>query len=705
MPKKTIFLGLITCLALFATTVQALPLKRTILVLYDSYEDSEERDGFRYNRYAAMVLNHLGMKPRYYDIDQGLPPEDKMEDVYGILTWFRDDVMFGAQDYLNWLKKQIDKGIKVVIMEQIGAEVELFREKDPKTKEWKEKPIPLSELNQVFNMVGLEFKANFMKKTFLLELTHIDSNMMNFERDIKFYLKSYIHMTSLNPQNKSYFKAKLRGREDSESDLVITTPKGAYVAPGAAIFDATTDLKQNGWLLNPFKFFSEAFSLGERPKPDYTTLYGNRILYAHIDGDGFNNISYIDRKTFSAEIIYEKILKKYKIPHSVSVVVAEIDPKLLGKPQSIPLAKKILELPHIEVGSHGYAHPFDWKEKNVKLKNDFNVIPAMYTHGYKEINYQKEIEFSTQWINETLLSSPKKVKTFHWTGSCNPPPEALKIPYEMGLLNINGGDSQFDTNWPTLFGVAPLTRQSGSYIQFLSSNANENIYTNLWKGPFYGYKRVIETFKNTDQPRRLSPMDIYYHYYSGEQLSALKSLEMVYDYTLSQPHIAVFPSQYLGVARGFLETSIEKIKDGWLISNNKDLRTMRFDEAENKYPDFEKSKGIIGFIHHNQSLYVHLDDSATHSIFLTDKKPTSAYLKSSNVLIKNWKKIKETKGWKLNFEVQGIVPALIYIAGLNPSQNFAYTIGKLKLSKNANKEGILSLEFPLEGSSKLSISL
>ena len=693
---------IIMCFALFVPSLHAAPLKRTILVLHDSTEDAEESDEFRFTRYSALVLNHLGMKMRFHDMSTGLlPPDSKLEDVHGILTWFKDDVMFGAEAYLKWLKKQIDKGTKVAMMEEVGAEVEIFREKDPQTNKWKEKPVKLSLINEVFNSLGLEFKANFMKKTFLLELTHVDPSMMNFERDIKFHLTSYIHVVSKNPKNKIYLKAQLKGRENSATDLVVTTPQGAYAGPDTAAFDGTSDLKQQGWLLNPFTFFSEAFEIEDRPKPDYTTLYGNRILYAHIDGDGFNNISHIDRKSMSSEIIYEKILKKYTIPHSVSVVVAEIDPKLTGNEKSIPVARDILKLSHIEVGSHGYAHPFDWKVKKTKTKDGYNAIPQMHDiHKYKDIDFRKEIEFSSHWINEKLLEVPKKVKIFQWTGSCNPPEEALKIPYEIGLLNLNGGDTQFDANWPTLFGVAPLASIKGHYIQYLTSNSNENIYTNKWQGPFSGYKKVIETFQNTDKPKRLSPMNIYYHFYSGERLASLNALETVYDYTLKQNHVALFPSDYIHVAEGFESTRIDKVGAGWIISHNGNLRTIRFD-ALKKYPDFTKSQGIVGFNHHGDSLYIHLDDSPTHTLFLTNKKPLTPYLQSSNVMIKNWNK----KENQLSFEAQGYETATIHIAGLRPDKKYDYVIGKIKASKTANKEGILSLKFAAKDTNNILISL
>lgn len=36
------------------------------------------------------------------------------------------------------------------------------------------------------------------------------------------------------------------------------------------------------------------------------------------------------------------------------------------------------------------------------------------------------------------------------------------------------------------------------YFQVYSAMQNENIYTDEWKGPFYGYQNVIQTFELTE---------------------------------------------------------------------------------------------------------------------------------------------------------------------------------------------------------------
>jgi hypothetical protein len=35
--------------------------------------------------------------------------------------------------------------------------------------------------------------------------------------------------------------------------------------------------------------------------------------------------------------------------------------------------------------------------------------------------------------------------------------------------------------------------------------ANENIYTNLWTGPFWGQRRVVQTFERTGSPAGCGP--------------------------------------------------------------------------------------------------------------------------------------------------------------------------------------------------------
>ncbi len=93
-----------------------------------------------------------------------------------------------------------------------------------------------------------------------------------------------------------------------------------------------------------------------------------------------------------------------------------------------------------------------------------------------------------------------------------------------GVLNMNGGDTLITRADPSLTRVAPLGIPRGRHYQVYAPNQNENVYTELWRGPYYGYERVIETFELTELPRRLKPVNIYYHAYSATKTASLAAL-------------------------------------------------------------------------------------------------------------------------------------------------------------------------------------
>ena len=110
---------------------------------------------------------------------------------------------------------------------------------------------------------------------------------------------------------------------------------------------------------------------------------------------------------------------------------------------------------------------------------------------------------------------------FLWTGDTAPPAEAVALSDPAGVLNMNGGDTLITRLNPTLTTVSGLGLRRGASLQVFAPNQNENVYTNNWTGPFYGYQRVIETFELTGTPRRLKPVNIYYHTYSATKTASL----------------------------------------------------------------------------------------------------------------------------------------------------------------------------------------
>ena len=226
--------------------------------------------------------------------------------------------------------------------------------------------------------------------------------MLNYERNFTGEISPFYFSSSINKKNKVHLRIMATDDLESSSDVVWTGPNGGYAQSGFEIFtNPTTGYSQ--WRENPFLFLTKALGLSNFPIPDITTLNGKRIFYSHVDGDGFNNISYIDYKRKSSEVIYDEIFKQYKIQISVSVIIAEMDTKDYGKKESIKIAQKIFKLPYIEPASHTFTHPLSWNQvptheefktyRGDEQKYDSKPIVA-YPIKNMGLNYEREVKGS-----------------------------------------------------------------------------------------------------------------------------------------------------------------------------------------------------------------------------------------------------------------------------------------------------------------------
>ncbi|MCK5686447.1 hypothetical protein KAJ27_20090, partial [bacterium] len=259
--------------------------------------------------------------------------------------------------------------------------------------------------------------------------------------------------------------------------------------------------------------------------PEIIPLYqrgtGPRIMFSHIDGDGFSNTHKGTYDVISAERIY-KLLKKLNFPISVSFILNEILPEYNGREYTMALADRIIRLKNVELASHTVNHPYIWDMKN-KKKNTITYIRHSYLHDFRF-----EIKGSIDLINKRFS---KSTRMLFWSGDCEPTMEHLEFCRESGILNINGGDTRYDNEVSGYFFVSPPYVKIGTEIQVHTGASNENLYTNLWRGPFDGFKKVIDTFKNTGKKYVTSPIDIYFHFYSGSRMDSLGAVKEVFDWT------------------------------------------------------------------------------------------------------------------------------------------------------------------------------
>src|SRR5260370_40993298 len=119
---------------------------------------------------------------------------------------------------------------------------------------------------------------------------------------------------------------------------------------------------------------------------------------------------------------------------------------------------------------------------------------------------------------------------------------------------------------------------------------------------------MMKSIDNTEAPRRVKPINVYYHMYSGEKLSSLRALLENLRYASSGEICPITAGQYAAVADGFYSASIEALgAHTWRITNRAELQTIRFDDALKFAVDFANSTGVVGQRYEQDRLYVALD--------------------------------------------------------------------------------------------------
>lgn len=680
-------------------------LPRRVLALYKSAELYNAVEGARpktawlneVHAWAQMPLNWLGLVVDYHDVTRGLPDEAQMDRYRGVLTWYQTEEIDDPLGYLQWLAAQIRAGRRVVILGNLGA----YRDRNTL------KTPGLDEISLALMPTGLEFRGRWTGNSRVIELRQKNAAMVEFERALPPALPNYYQVVSRRADNRIHLTIGRKDAPDSDSHLVVTGPWGGfagddyvryqqavpYAAPragGSARVDAPyqqLEAFRTRWWINPFAFFEAALGLEDWPRPDVTTLNGRRLFYSHIDGDGMRNVSEVRPQALSGEIIHDEILAKVPLPVSVSVVVAEVDPELLGSARTQALARAMFALPNVEAASHSFTHPLDWERRT----RSFDLPRLPYS-------VETEIAGSVRYIDERLLPRGKRVRLFQWSGSTRVTEEALALVERLGLPNINGGDSMFDREWPSYTKVAPLGRQVGKYWQSYTSAANENLYTNLWAGPFYGFRHVLETFKSTETPRRVSPVNVYYHFYSGERVASLAALRVVYEWARRQPVAPVFTSEYLAMVEGFRTARVARAGAGFRVWDHGALRTIRFDAGRfdagrfhggPAAVDMARSRGVLGFTRHQGSLYVHLEGSGEALIVLAATPGPGPYLANASHRVSRW------QPKDLSFKIDGVGAKSAEIGGLRAGEERQVEIigreATRRVRARVSSDGLLAL--------------
>lgn len=587
--------------------------KREILVLYNSKIKKELSSA---HHLASLPLEYLGYIPVLKRIEKGLPDINELTRYKAVLIWPEKPIE-NTEAYEAWFRVLTQEKIPFLFVEGFG----------------------LNDDTVLASYLGVKKVQN---KADVLDKQEIVSKDKIFDFETPLRLN---YAPTLYQATKATKLLVLTNTYGQENVPVALMPWGGYALSGIA----TANFSDNTlWVINPYEFFKMGLKLESIPVPDPTTQTGRRLLFTHIDGDASMNKAQWDPRAFSIGVMYDKILSKYKIPQSVSIVQAETDPHGLYPQDSLALetqAQKIYSLPYVEGATHTLTHPFKWGE----IKNDeLNESYRLKLPGYK-FSLDKEISGSLDYINTRLMPAGKKqANTLYWTGDCLPTESTLEYAYKHNILNINGGDTIITNDKPWLSLVAPYGIKRGEYRQVYTGAENENVYTNDWLGPFWGYKKVIQTFELTNKPRRLKPIDIYYHFYAASKIASLRALDEVYQWALVQETMPIYTSEFIPKVLEFYDISMYKTEKQWHCKGMKELKTLRLDESLDMV-DYKTSVGILGEKRDKSQRYVHVDTRSGVKLSLSkDANKDVNYIIDTNAEVLNDTMTKDGRTFSLN---------------------------------------------------------
>lgn len=621
---------------------------RTILSLHDgSISEARFSPG---HILAETTLNHLGLEVRHIDVRDGLPDPATLGHVRGVLAWRETDANADLEGYVAWMERLAADGKRIVLM-GLGA-----ADYDPKGNLQ-----PRDLRVRLYRLVGVRPMDDYVSITYRARVLRKDPSMLDFERPLTQDLAPFAVYRSIDPENTVHLR--LGVGEDQESDVVVSGPRGGFVADDYAVYRGEGGDRRE-WKIDPLRFFSRAFDTDGLPKPDAATLVGRRIYYSHIDGDGWNNQTEINEykrtRTLAARVILEHVIAPLPdLPVTVAPIVGDLTADMYGTEDSRAVAREIFALPQVEAGSHTHSHPFAWhffehydRDQELsfvkpgsrlarRLEKIYNV-PLVdrevedgvgaeggagaegggLENGYSRprayldtpFDLHQEIAGSVEAL-APFLPPGKKVEVLQWSGDTTPFEGAILAADAIDLPNINGGDTRFDREYPSYGFVAPVGRRVGETIQIYASNSNENTYTDLWTDRYFGFRNLIRTLENTEHPVRFKPLNIYYHMYSGQKLSSLNALLENLAYARRQVLAPVTTSHFARIARGVFTTRFDRLgADRWRVLDRGALQTIRFDRALFRAVDFAASVGVVGQTHYQGSLYVALDPAVAEPV-------------------------------------------------------------------------------------------
>lgn len=616
---------------------------RRIAVMYDPREGELTRTGGF--RSLGGLLEYMGYRVDYLPVEGSLPSASMTGLYAGVIVWMTSGPPPDSSAFNRWIGRRLDEGTPLAFFQGM----------------------PIDDA-AILRRLGLQRTG--VQPVSGLQLVNHDAQLVgSFEAPL---VVRWRGLTGIGTQSGSNKVALALVDDAGREHTPVVTGDWGGVALAPYVFEGEDDTRR--WIIDPFAFLQQALQLPAQPAPDVTTENGRRIATVHIDGDGFPSRAEIPGTPYSGSAVLNQFIKPYPLLTSVSFIEGEVGPAGMYPYLSRelePLARQILAHERVEPATHTYSHPYFWQAERDSQREGFRADYGlkMPIPGYDTIDFRREVFGSRDYVASRLAPADKPVKMIFWSGDAIPDAATIKLSYDAGMLNVNGGETRLTRADPSLTGLYPLLRPTAGGLQVYAPIINENVYTNLWQGPYYGFREVVETFELTDSPRRMRGLHLYYHFYSGTKPAAIKVMGDIYRHMLEQQPLSLWMSDYLLRAHGLHTASLARTSSGaWQIRALQGLRTVRLDPSLG-WPDLMASEGIAGVLDLPQGRYVHL--SADRAVLaLQANRDTTPALEQANVPLTAWRYLDARRiqlsfagEFPIAFSVRSASPCRLDVAG------------------------------------------
>ncbi|MDB6070233.1 MAG: hypothetical protein JWL81_1404, partial [Verrucomicrobiales bacterium] len=628
----------------------------------------------------------MGYELDYLNIGKVSPPADLDARYCGVI--FDENLSLpnaGEEWYVNWILRQTSKGLKVLFCGQYPLQQDLQR-------------------GRLLKGLGMWGSYTQVTKPQEVNLRVLDPKMMNFEAPTRAHLAEI--EDSRAPRDATVYLS-VASRDDTANamqfDAVYTASWGGALLDPYHTFQVSTEDQAS--LFDPFIFLNTIWPATAFPAPDATTRDGRRIFFSQIDGDGFNGVTTFAGNRICGELVRDHILKKYPLPITASLIESSMKGLEEGqkgdeRARLEEVARSILAMGNVQAASHSFSHPYVW------IDHDDEYIPmyenrALVLKPEAELNGvdpEREVAGSIAYV-QSLCPPGKKCDLMLWSGNCRPGAAAIKVCRRIGVENLNGGNTTISRRHPYLSNISPRVMTWEGEPQVFAAVQNEFVYTRNWKGPFFGgFRQVTETFAMSGEPRRLKPVNLYYHFYSAATPGALKALTEAYDWVMERPLHSMTAAEFARTARDAWATRIHRVgADRSVISNEGHARTFRL-PAGSPVPDLDASRNVTGFVREGDSLYIHTNGAPVVDLVLASKPAPRLHLESSVAEIE-FTRLDKTGA---DFLTDDLKPEYsVVFAGVPPRSGWQAMVNNKPTPLTADAEGRLELRLSLRSAVRL----